>query len=76
MIRRWLSIALAGLIPAVFVAAFLAMAWVRSEQGHSERVYPSEIEALAVHKEPADPLADARSRGRGLYRHYCQICHG
>jgi mono/diheme cytochrome c family protein len=76
VIRRWLSIALAGLIPAVFVAAFLAMAWVRSEQGRSEQVYPSEIEALAVRKEPADPLADARSRGRGVYQHYCQICHG
>ena len=76
MIRRWLSIALVGLIPAVYVAAFLTMAWIRSRQGHSEQVYPSKIEALAVRREPADPLADARSRGRKVYQHYCQICHG
>jgi len=76
VIRRWLSIALVSVIPVVYVAAFLAMAWIRSRQGHSEQVYPSEIEALAVHREPADPLADARSRGRGVYQHYCQICHG
>jgi cytochrome c oxidase cbb3-type subunit III len=74
--RRWLSIALYGLIPAVYVSAFLTMAWIRAGQGHSQQVYPSQIEALAVHKPPADPLADARARGREVYRHYCQICHG
>jgi cytochrome c oxidase cbb3-type subunit III len=74
--RRWLSIALTGLIPAVYVAAFLTMAWIRAGQGHSEQVYPSQIEALAVDKQPRDPLADARARGQEVYRHYCQICHG
>ena len=29
-----------------------------------------------LHKEPADPLADARTRGRAVYAHYCRICHG
>jgi mono/diheme cytochrome c family protein len=67
---------LLALIPAVFVAAFLAMAWIRSRQGHGGEVYPSEIEALAVHRGPPDPLADARAHGRAVYRHYCQICHG
>ena len=76
MIRRWLPIALASLIPAVYVAAFLTMGWIRSRQGHSEQVYPSKIEALAVRREPADSLADARVRGRTVYGHYCQICHG
>ncbi len=76
VIRRWLAIAATGLLPLLFAAAFLTMAWVRSQQGHSEQVYPSEIETLAVHREPADPLADARARGREVYRHYCQICHG
>ena len=42
----------------------------------SEAVYPSEIDALAIHKEPADPLADARAQGREIYAHYCRICHG
>jgi mono/diheme cytochrome c family protein len=68
--------ALVALIPAVFVAAFLTMSWIRSRQGHGGEVFPSEIEALAVRREPADPLADARARGQVIYRHYCQICHG
>jgi cytochrome c oxidase cbb3-type subunit 3 len=76
VIRRWFPIALLGLIAAVFVAAFLTMAVIRSRQGHSGQVYPSEIEALAVHSAPVDPLADARTRGRATYQHYCRICHG
>jgi mono/diheme cytochrome c family protein len=74
--RRWLAIGAVGLIPATYVMAFLAMGWIRSHQGHSEQVYPSRIEALAISQEPADPLADARARGEKVYRHYCQICHG
>ncbi len=75
MIRHWIGIALASLIPLVFAASFPAMAWIRSQQGHSEQ-YTSEIESLAVRREPADPLADALARGGKIYRHYCQICHG
>ena len=75
-IRRWLAIALVGLVSAIYVAAFLAMGWVRAHQGHGGQVYPSPIEALAVSHEPADPLADARARGEKVYRHYCQVCHG
>lgn len=74
--RSWAPIALAGLIPAVFAAAFLSMAWIRSQQGHGGHVFPSEIESLAVRKEPVDPLAAARVRGGEIYQHYCQICHG
>jgi mono/diheme cytochrome c family protein len=74
--RRWLAIALVGLIPATYVVAFLTMGWIRSHQGHSEHVYRSRIEALAISQEPADPLADARARGAKVYRHYCRICHG
>ncbi len=74
--RRWLSAVLATLIPLVFVSAFLGMAWVRSRQEIHEQDYPSDIEALAIHKAPADPLEDARNRGREVYTHYCQICHG
>jgi mono/diheme cytochrome c family protein len=76
LIRRWLAIALVGLIPATYGAAFITMGWIRAHQGHSEQVYPSPIEALAVSQEPVDPLADARARGEKVYRHYCQICHG
>ena len=76
MIRRWLFIVLAGLILAVYAAAFLSVAWIRSHQGHSGEVYTSEIESLAIRREPPDPLADALARGEKTYRHYCQICHG
>jgi cytochrome c oxidase cbb3-type subunit 3 len=76
LIRRPLTIALVSLIPLVYAAAFLTVTWFRSEQGHGENVYPSEIQALAVRREPADPLADSRARGSKVYRQYCQICHG
>ena len=75
MIRHWIGITLAGLIPGVFAASFLAMAWIRSQQGHSGQ-YTSEIQSLAVRREPADPLTDALARGGKIYRHYCRICHG
>ncbi len=75
MIRHWIGIALAGLISCVFAASFPAMAWIRSQQGHREH-YTSEIESLAIHREPADPLADALARGDKVYQHYCLICHG
>jgi mono/diheme cytochrome c family protein len=74
--RRWLFIAVFSLVPMIYVGAFLAMAWIRAVQGHSATVYPSEIETLAVHSGPLDPLADARARGRKIFQHYCQICHG
>jgi cytochrome c oxidase cbb3-type subunit 3 len=67
---------LLGLLPAMLVAAFLTMAWIRSRQGTGAEVQASEIESLAVHREPTDLLGDARSRGRLVYQHYCQICHG
>src|ERR1017187_4358286 len=74
--RRWLAIALVGLVPATYGVAFLAMGWVRAHQGHGGEVYPSQIEALAVSHQPADPLADARARGEKVYQHYCLVCHG
>ena len=74
--RRWMFIAAVSLIPAIYVGAFVAMAWLRDGQGHSEKVYPSEIETLAIHSGPVDPLADARERGRKVFQHYCRICHG
>jgi cytochrome c oxidase cbb3-type subunit III len=76
VIRRWLVIVLIAVIPAAYVVAFLAMGWIRSHQGHGEQVFQSQIAALAISQEPADPLADARARGDKVYRHYCQICHG
>jgi cytochrome c oxidase cbb3-type subunit 3 len=74
--RRLLTIAATSLIPAIFIAGFLAMAWIRSEQGHLETVYSSKIEELVMHKHAADPLADARARGSKVFHQYCQICHG
>jgi len=76
VMRRWMSVVLAGLIPAVYAAAFLTMSWIRSQQGHGGHVYRSEIESLAIHSGPVDPLADARDRGALVYQHYCQLCHG
>ncbi|MFV2066318.1 MAG: cytochrome c [Pirellulales bacterium] len=64
------------LVLALFAAAFPAMAWVRSQQGRQGHVSPSEIEGLAIRREPVDSLADARIRGAVVYRHYCQLCHG
>ena len=40
------------------------------------RNYPSQIEELAIRRERPDPLATAQARGRIVYKHYCQICHG
>jgi cytochrome c oxidase cbb3-type subunit 3 len=73
--RRSISRLAIILIPAIYFAGFLAMSWVRSRQGHAEP-YPSEIDTLAAHKAPSDPLADARARGQKVFTHYCQICHG
>jgi cytochrome c oxidase cbb3-type subunit 3 len=73
---RWITITLASLLALLSAAAFLAMAWVRASQGHGGHVYPSEISGLAIREPPADPLADARDRGKVVYQHYCQICHG
>ncbi|MFV1965047.1 MAG: cytochrome c [Pirellulaceae bacterium] len=72
--RVWTSLII--LAVAACAAAFPAMAWVRSRQGHTGDVYPSEIRRLATRKASADPLADARDRGGRVYMHYCRICHG
>ncbi len=74
--RHRLAIVLMSLIPVVFIAGFLAMAWVRSQQGHGEQVDPSQIENMVLPKGPADPLADARGRGSNVFNQYCKICHG
>ena len=66
----------AGLVLAMFVAAFGAMGWIRSRQSDEHGMSPSEIEALAGNHKPRDPLAESRERGRKVYRHYCTICHG
>jgi cytochrome c oxidase cbb3-type subunit 3 len=68
--------ALVGLIPATYGVAFVTMGWIRAHQGHSEQEYSSPMETLAIPPEPVDPLADGRARGKKVYRHYCQICHG
>ncbi len=73
--RRGFSIVLMGLLPAIFVFAFLAMSWVRARQGEGGAVPPSQIEKLAV-RQPLGARAQARNRGRVVYDHYCQICHG
>ncbi len=38
--------------------------------------YPSKIETLAARSAPPDPRAESLDRGRTVYLHYCQICHG
>lgn len=38
--------------------------------------HPSAIGQLAVRRVNPDPLVEAPSRGRKVYEHYCQICHG
>ena len=76
MTYRPIVTALVYLVLALLAAAFPTMAWVRSQQGSKGHVSPSEIDGLAIRREPANPLADARNRGGVVYRHYCQICHG
>ncbi len=76
MTRRWIPIALAGLLAAVYATAFLSMAWIRAQQGHGGQVLPSEIEKLAVREEPPNPLDLSQTRGRKIYEHYCGVCHG
>ncbi len=43
---------------------------------HEEPAEASSIEALAMRDVPPNPLADTQSRGRGVFHHYCVICHG
>ena len=58
----------------------LALLWLNGckprthQQDMSE--YPSTIEELAVRRERLDPLVESQMRGRQVYQHYCQICHG
>ncbi len=76
MTRRSLATVLVGVVLTLLIAAFPTMAWIRNQQGHTGHIYPSEIESLAVRKQPEDPLADARDRGSKIFGHYCQMCHG
>jgi len=43
---------------------------------HARDQYPSQIEVLAGRSAPSDPLHQSQQRGRKVYEHYCQICHG
>ena len=43
---------------------------------HAGMAYPSRIEELAVRNLPADSIVESQTRGRKVYEHYCQICHG
>ena len=46
-------------------------------QAHQDSLeYPSAIEMLAVRRERLDPLVESQMRGRHVYLHNCQICHG
>jgi cytochrome c oxidase cbb3-type subunit III len=47
-----------------------------AQRGHNWDNYPSPIEALAARHEPLNPTLESQQRGRGIYEHYCQICHG
>lgn len=76
MTQHGIVTALVGVVLVLLIAAFPAMMWIRIQQEHVGHVAPSEIESLAVRKQPADPLADARARGSKIFGHYCQMCHG
>jgi cytochrome c oxidase cbb3-type subunit III len=62
-------------LPSIAVAAcFLSVGCDHRHDDNS--VKPSPIEALATRELPRDPRAEARSRGRSVFTHYCAICHG
>lgn len=60
------------------VAFFVMLLSGCKRHEHSEHTgdYPSAIEQLAVRHKKPDPLIESQTRGRQVYEHYCQICHG
>ena len=69
--------------PAVATVAVVLMSlaalWLNGckPQKHENALeYPSAIEILAVRRERLEPLVQSQMRGRHVYQHYCQICHG
>ena len=57
------------------LAAFL-LSGCKPQTHQDSLEIPSAIEMLAVRRERPDPLAESQMRGRHVYLHYCQICHG
>ncbi|MCH8048325.1 MAG: cytochrome c [Planctomycetes bacterium] len=60
-------------------AAWLALSVAGCGPGGDNQApgeFPSPIRDLAVRRQRLDPVAEARTRGRETYMHYCQICHG
>lgn len=55
---------------------FIAMGWIRSQQGTENAAVPSRIEQLAKGPQDLGGLSEAQFRGRQIFQHYCQICHG
>ncbi len=76
MIGRLVSVVLLGLVVAIFAAFFVEMAQIVATQEQLARFDRSEIDPWPVRKERADPLAEARTRGREVYQRNCQHCHG
>ncbi len=66
--------------PAVATVAVVLMSlaalWLNGCKPQDSPEYPSAIEMLAVRRERLDPLVKSQMRGRHVYEHYCQICHG
>lgn len=56
--------------------AALGLSGCKSQKHENAIEYPSAIEMLAVRRERLDPLVESQMRGRHVYEHYCQICHG
>lgn len=38
--------------------------------------YPSIVDGLAIRRKEPNVLVESQARGRLVYDHYCQICHG
>ncbi len=67
---------LACLIVFAIELAVLTAGCGKTSRDQKLHEYPSQIEELAVRREHADPQVEAQIRGRDVFLHYCQICHG
>ncbi len=68
---------LARFVPTATAALFACLAVAGCGRSPDKvAAEPSPIDALVLQSASHDPQADARSRGREVFAHYCAICHG
>ncbi|MFV1965534.1 MAG: cytochrome c [Pirellulaceae bacterium] len=60
----------------IFACALVAIGCDHEGDEQADSAYPSPIKALAIRGQDVDPQVRAQERGRTVFVHYCQICHG